>query len=184
MSAAPEGWAGEVLSFWFDEIGEKGWWSHSPEVDALCAERFGALHAAERERPAEAFLDGPEQALAAVILFDQISRNLFRDSAEAFATDGLALAIARGAIARGYDDGMPEAHRQFLYMPFMHSEDLADQERALELFGALGDEDALAFAREHHAIIARFGRFPHRNAVLGRETLPREKEAVEQGGDW
>ncbi len=177
-------WTADLLTFWFDEIGEEGWWSHSPEVDALCAARFGALHEAEKGRPVEAFLDSPGQALAAVLLFDQISRNLFRDSADAFATDGLAIAIARGAIARSYDDAMPETHRQFLYMPFMHSEELADQERSVQLFESLDNEEALDFARKHRDLIARFGRFPHRNAVLCRETLPREKEAVEQGADW
>ncbi|MCA1750172.1 MAG: DUF924 family protein [Parasphingopyxis sp.] len=177
-------WPRAVLEFWFGEIGEQGWWAGSDATDAAIAERFGPLWEEQRDKPAGDFLATPERALAAVILFDQFSRNLFRGTAKAFATDALALEIAKGAIERGYDRDYSEAQRQFLYMPFMHSEKLADQERSLELFEALGDENSLKFAREHRDIIARFGRFPHRNEALGRDTPPAEKEAVEKGKDW
>ena len=176
-------WPRAILDFWFEEIGEDRWWERSEETDAAIAKRFGPLWAAEHDRPADAFLDTPDRALAAVILFDQFSRNLFRHTAKAFATDALALDIAEGAIDRGYDEAYSSDQRSFLYMPFMHSEDLADQERSLELFASLG-EGSHEYARKHHDNIARFGRFPHRNEALGRETLPAEKEAVEQGSGW
>ena len=123
-------------------------------------------------------------ALAAIILFDQFPRNIFRDQARAFATDPLALSIARAALDRGFDEAFVAGARMFFYMPFMHSEALADQERALALFSQPGFETNLGFAKAHHAIIARFGRFPHRNAMLGRETLPEEEEAVREGAQW
>lgn len=177
-------WAQDVLSFWFDEIGEDRWWVRSDETDTTIKARFAALWEAHRHSTASDFLGMPDSALAAVILFDQFPRNLFRHDAKAFATDALARAIASGAIARGYDAGFDTHRRHFLYMPFMHSEDIADQERSLALFEGLGDDFALGFAREHHDLIARFGRFPHRNTALGRETLPQEEAAVKEGADW
>lgn len=177
-------WVQEVLSFWFDEIGPERWWVRSETVDHEIKDRFTDLWAEKRTCEAADFLGSGEESLAAVILFDQFPRNLFRGAARAFATDRLARAIAEGAIARGYDGGMSGHERHFLYMPFMHSEDLPDQRRSLELFEALGDDFALGFARQHHDIIARFGRFPHRNAALGRETRLEEEEAVEEGADW
>ena len=166
------GWARDVLAFWFAR-GPEQWWRAGPELDAEIRERFGDLWQEQRERPPEDFLEAADHALAAVILFDQLPRNMFRGHAEQFATDPLALAIAKGAVERGYDD-MPADRRQFLYMPFQHSEDLADQRRSLLLFGALGDAEQLRYARLHHDVIARFGRFPHRNAILGRK--PRAEE--------
>ncbi len=177
-------WQEAVLDFWFDEIGEQGWWRHSDTTDAMIAERFGDVRASAKGKRAEAFLGSANEALAAVILFDQFSRNLFRGQAEAFATDGLARSIADGAIDRGYDKDMTAERRQFLYMPFMHSEDIGDQDRSLALFKSLDSDGALKYAYDHHELIERFGRFPHRNAALGRETAPEEKEAVEKGSDW
>lgn len=182
MSRAP--WHKAVLDFWFGEIGEKGWWRNSGTIDAAIAERFGDLHASQIQKSAGSFLGSADEALAAVILFDQFSRNLFRGQAEAFAADPLARTIAERAIERGYDTDMADERRQFLYMPFMHSEDIADQRRSLQLFETLGNDDALKYARDHHDLIERFGRFPHRNAALGRETAADEKEAVETGSDW
>lgn len=179
-----EDWAREVLGYWFDEFGPDRWWTRSEETDATIRARFSDLWNAERHRAPKEFLATPESALAAVILFDQFPRNLFRGEARAFSTDRLARAITEGAIACVYDGGMSGHERHFLYMPFMHSENLADQDRAIRLFETLGDEKALKFAREHHAIIARFGRFPHRNAALGRETRAEEKDAVEAGAGW
>ena len=124
-----------------------------------------------------AFLDDPLTALAAVILFDQFPRNMFRGDAEQFATDHLALAIARAAVDRGFDDQLQSKERGFLYMPFEHSESLADQKRSLQLFTALGDDYLLGFAKKHHDVIERFGRFPHRNAILGRAPRPAEVAA-------
>lgn len=140
-------------------------------------ERFLPLWKEQRQRLPADFLGSPKMALAAVILFDQLPRNMFRDHAESFATDLLARGIAEAAVERGYDEDLPPAQRAFLYMPFEHSERLEDQQRSLLLFTALGDEEMLRFARLHHDLIARFGRFPHRNAMLGRQPRPDEQDA-------
>lgn len=183
MTAAPP-WAEEVLAYWLYTIGPDRWWSAGESIDDEITGRFEGLWREQRYRDAAEFLASPRVALAAVILFDQFPRNMFRGQVQAFATDPLARAIAEEAVARGYDEAIDPGPRQFLYMPFMHSEDLADQERSVALFGKLGLEENLKFARMHRDMIARFGRFPHRNEALGRETLPAEKEAVEEGKDW
>ncbi|MCI4591292.1 DUF924 domain-containing protein [Sphingobium sp. BYY-5] len=177
-------WAAALLDFWFNQVGEAGWWGHDPALDQLCAARFEALWAEKRALPPEVFLDRADDALAAVLLFDQMPRNMFRDQSLAFATDALARDVARGAIALGYDIQIGGAGRLFFYMPFQHSEAREDQELSLTLFKGAGDAKSLDFARQHHAIITRFGRFPHRNAALGRETLPEEASAVAEGGHW
>ena len=174
----------EILDFWLKEIGPDRWWTRSDETDAAISARFGVLWEEWRDRMPESFLGSAEEALAGILLFDQFSRNLHRDSAEAFATDPLALAIARGAIDRGLDDQVDPAARAFFYMPFQHSEALADQDRALALFTALGDARSIEFSHKHRDIIARFGRFPHRNAVLGRADRPGEAEAAREGAAW
>ncbi|MBV9931948.1 MAG: DUF924 domain-containing protein [Alphaproteobacteria bacterium] len=166
-------WQGEVLGFWF-ALEPEQWWTRDANLDRRVRERFLPLWAAERENVPAAFLGTCRDALAAVILFDQFPRNMFRDHADQFSTDMLALAVAKGAVERGYDAQVPPGRRPFFYMPFEHSEDLADQERSLLLFTALGDDYLLGFARKHRDIIARFGRFPHRNALLGR--APRADE--------
>ena len=177
-------WAAALLDFWFNQVGETGWYSHDPALDHQCATRFRALWAEKQALAVEAFLDRADDALAAVLLFDQLPRNMFRNSAQAFATDPLARVIARGAIAQGYDIQIGGAGRLFFYMPFMHSEAIEDQQLALTLFEGAGDAASLDFARQHHATIARFGRFPHRNAALGRDTLPEEAAAVASGAQW
>lgn len=177
-------WAAEILDFWFNQLGESGWWNKSDIIDKACRDRFADLWQEKRAEPAEAFLGRADEALAAIILFDQMPRNMFRHQADAFATDALALEIAHGAVARGYDIQIGGNGRLFFYMPFQHSERLEDQETSLKLFEALGQVQPLDFAREHHAIIARFGRFPHRNAALGRDNRPGEAEAIEEGKDW
>jgi uncharacterized protein (DUF924 family) len=169
-------WAQSVLDFWFTEA--KGqWWRGPPELDAEIRARFEALWRAERDSTPGQLLGSAEDALAAVLLFDQFPRNMFRDHADQFSTDPLALAVAKGAVAKGYDDGMTPDQRCFLYLPFEHSEDMADQRQSLLLFTALGDADLLAFARKHYDIIERFGRFPHRNQVLGRKPTAIEAAA-------
>jgi len=187
--AAPQvevdpGWVRAVLNYWLNEVGPQGWFDSTEEEDARCLHLFRALWDAQRDKPAGAFLDDADTALAALVLFDQFPRNMFRGQARAFATDPLAREIARGALEKGYDQEFVEAARPFFYMPFMHSEDLADQDRSVALFSAPGFEFNLKFARAHRDIIARFGRFPHRNAVLGRETLPEEEAAVAEGSAW
>jgi len=177
-------WAAALLDFWFNQVGEEGWYSHDPALDQHCIDRFAVLWSEKRTLPLESFLDRADDALAAVLLFDQLPRNMFRGQAQAFATDPIAREVARGAIALGYDIQIGGAGRLFFYMPFQHSEDLADQELSLSLFEGTGDARSLDFARQHHATIARFGRFPHRNAALGRTTLPAEAAAVAEGSQW
>ena len=169
-------WRRDVLAYWFGLKPEQ-WWKNDPEIDADIKERFKQRWAEERRLPVDSFLGDPLTALAAVILFDQFPRNMFRDDAEQFATDHLALAIAKGAVDRGFDDQLEPQERGFLYMPFEHSESLADQKRSLQLFTALGDDYLLGFAKKHHDVIERFGRFPHRNAILGRAPRPAEVAA-------
>ena len=169
-------WRRDVLTYWFGLKPEQ-WWKSDPAIDEDIRERFKQRWAEERRLPVDSFLDDPLTALAAVILFDQFPRNMFRDHAEQFATDHLALAIAKGAVDRGFDDQLQTQERGFLYLPFEHSESLADQQRSLQLFTALGDDYLLGFAKKHHDVIERFGRFPHRNAMLGRSPRPAEVAA-------
>jgi uncharacterized protein (DUF924 family) len=169
-------WQDEVLGFWFG-LAKEQWWKADPALDAEVRDRFLALWESERENVPEAFLGTARDAIAAIVLFDQFPRNMFRGHADQFSTDPLALAIARGAVERGLDDAMSPVERGFLYMPFQHSEDPADQQRSLALFTALGDDYQLGFAIKHHDVIARFGRFPHRNPILGRAPRPAEIEA-------
>ncbi len=166
-------WRSDVLKFWFG-LDYSQWWNGSAELDHRIRQNFLKLWAEKRQLPAESFLADPLTALAAVILFDQFPRNMFRGTAEQFATDHLALAIAKVAVDKGFDEELPPAERGFLYMPFEHSEQLEDQNRSVLLFTALGDEKMLHFAKLHHDVIQRFGRFPHRNAMLGRQ--PRSDE--------
>ena len=166
-------WQEEVLGFWFG-LEPHQWWKADPNLDETCRGRFLELWEEKRQLPAASFIGSARDAVAAVILFDQFPRNMFRGHAEQFATDALALAIAKGALERGLDDQMSQPERGFLYMPFQHSEELADQKRSVGLFTALGDDYQLGFAKKHHDVIERFGRFPHRNAILGREPRPDE----------
>ena len=169
-------WRADVLKFWFG-LAYDDWWKGDANLDHRIKERFLKLWAEQRQLPADSFLADPLTALAAVILFDQFPRNMFRGHADQFATDHLALAIARAAVDEGFDEQLEPKERGFLYMPFQHSETLADQKRSLLLFTELGDADQLGFARKHHDVIDRFGRFPHRNKVLGRAPRPDEVAA-------
>ncbi|TMJ20357.1 MAG: DUF924 domain-containing protein [Alphaproteobacteria bacterium] len=165
-----------ILDFWF-ALGWDDWWKGGPELDADIRKRFEALREQQRENVPEHFLGSADEALAAVLLFDQFPRNMFRGHADQFSTDPLALAVAKGAVERDYDDGMTSDRRGFLYMPFQHSEDLRDQVRSLLLFTALGNAEQLQYARLHHDMVQRFGRFPHRNAMLGRKPTAMEQAA-------
>ena len=169
-------WRSDVLKFWFGLTYDE-WWKGGAEIDHRIKERFLKRWAEKRQLPADTFLTDPLTALAAVILFDQFPRNMFRGHADQFATDHLALAIAKAAIDKGFDEELEPNERNFLYMPFQHSEDLADQNRSVLLFARLGDEEQLGYAQKHHDVIARFGRFPHRNAILGRAARPDEVAA-------
>jgi uncharacterized protein (DUF924 family) len=171
-------WRADVLKFWF-RLDSGLWWKADPELDHRIRQGFLKLWAEKRELPAETFLDHPLSALAAVILFDQFPRNMFRDHADQFSTDHLALAIAKGAIDAGLDKELEPDERKFLYMPFEHSENLADQNRGVLLFTEIGDDEQIKYAKLHRAVIERFGRFPHRNAMLGRTPRPDEIAAGE-----
>jgi uncharacterized protein (DUF924 family) len=166
-------WRADILKFWFG-LEPTQWWKTNPELDHRIRQGFLKLWAQKRQLPAECFLDQPLSSLAAVILFDQLPRNMFRGHADQFATDHLALAVAKGAVDRGFDDELTIDERCFLYMPFQHSEDLADQKRSVLLFSQLGSDFYLDYAKKHCAIIEKFGRFPHRNAMLGRTPRPEE----------
>ena len=169
-------WPAEILDFWFAQSPD-AWWQGSPEFDIAVSDRFLKLWEEQQQRPIAHFQQSPELALAAIILFDQFPRNMFRGHAQSYATDHMALALAREAVDRGFDDGFDKDRRTFLYMPFEHSEDEADQRRSVGLFTALGDPELIRFARKHLELIERFGRFPHRNPILGRTPRPDEVEA-------
>ncbi len=171
-----EPWVEDLLIFWFG-LEPKQWWKADPRLDSEIRKRFLDLHEEQRENVPPHFLASAREALAAVILFDQLPRNMFRGHADQFMTDPLALAVAKGAIERGYDDQLSKDEKTFLYMPFQHSEVLADQRRGLALFTAVHDDWLLGYAKKHLAIIERFGRFPHRNAMLGRQPRPEEVAA-------
>lgn len=184
MALAIRPWAVDLLHFWFHTLDAKQWFARSDTVDAALRQRFGRLLVALGRRPAREFLSDPLTARAAVLLFDQCPRNLRRGRADAFAFDPLARAIAKGAIARGWDKGLALHERQFLYMPLMHSESADDQISSLRLYARLGNAFILGFARDHAAMVRRFGRFPHRNAVLGRASTAAELHAVASGHAW
>lgn len=174
-----------VYAFWFQGKPDQmnpAWFTKDPAFDAAITDRFATAVAAAASGSADALADHATGAVALCILLDQFPRNMFRGSAQAFATDGKALAIAQGAIARGFDRTLPLAQKMFLYLPYEHSEDPARQADSLRLFGATGDETLIHYAQAHAGIIQRFGRYPHRNAALGRSTTADEAEFLTQPG--
>ncbi|MBA2237791.1 MAG: DUF924 family protein [Lysobacter sp.] len=170
----------DVVAFW-RAAGPDCWFAGSADFDRRC-ERFREAHFAASRCELEDWMHTAEGALALLILLDQIPRNLFRGSAHAYATDPLARREASRAIGLGMDMQTEEALRPFFYLPFQHSEAMLDQARSLELSGSLPGADADRWARHHHGIIERFGRFPHRNAVLGRASTPAEQAYLQAGG--
>ena len=170
----------DVVAFW-RAAGPKKWFEKDAAFDDDIRRRFLALHEAAAAGKLTAWEASAEGALALLILLDQFPRNMFRGQARAFATDPLARAIASRAILNGFDGAFPDM-RGFFYLPFEHSEDLADQQRGLTLYKAAGDADGLKWAGIHADIIRRFGRFPHRNAVLGRVSTPEEQKFLDDGG--
>jgi uncharacterized protein (DUF924 family) len=179
-----DGWQDEVLDFWFMTLESAQWFKKDDAVDAAISERFGALHEEIAQTNNDALLASPKTALAAIIVLDQFSRNMFRGSPKAFATDAKARDIADRIVDAGQDDEMTEDERFFVYMPFMHVEDIAGQEKCVELFEKLGKEDGVKYAKLHRDVIAKFGRFPHRNEVLGRETTAEEQAYLDDGGGF
>jgi uncharacterized protein (DUF924 family) len=167
--------AAAILDFWFGECTPEQHFAKDDALDAEIARRFGELREAVVASGAAGWRDDADSLLAAIVLIDQFGRNLHRGSGEAFAADPLALQLAREGVAKGYDGQLPPARAKFLYMPFMHAEDAGAQAECVRLFEALGDADSLDFARQHRAVIEEFGRFPSRNAALGRESTPAEQ---------
>jgi uncharacterized protein (DUF924 family) len=174
----------EVLDFWLGDLGEEAWYAGGDEIDALCRDRFAEAVVAARDGGLDHWVDGTVGTLAFLILTDQLPRNIHRGTAQAFASDGAALAAARRAVEAGWDMGAPEPERQFFYLPFEHSEDIADQDRCVGLMQERlpANSDNLLHARAHREVIRRFGRFPTRNAALGRESTPEEAEYLAAGG--
>jgi uncharacterized protein (DUF924 family) len=175
----------EVLDFWLGEIGSEGWYAGGDELDGVCRDRFLEVWQAAHGGGLEHWVDGTVASLAYLIVTDQLARNIHRGTALAFATDERARTAARRAVEAGWDMGAPEPERQFFYLPFEHSEDMGDQDRCVvlmtERLPETGAENVL-HAHAHREIIARFGRFPFRNAALGRVSTPEEDAFLAEGG--
>ena len=182
-----------VMDFWFGALGPEGqvdpakkarWWKKSAEFDALCREEFAADLARARSGELRAPQDSARGALAYIVLCDQLSRNMYRDTPDAFATDELALAVTRDLVESGKLDSLSSVEKSFALMPLMHSEDLSVHEISMAEFAKLQKEniDNLSFAERHKAIIERFGRYPHRNSILGRESTPEEVAFLSEPG--
>ncbi len=170
----------DIAAFWRD-VGPKRWFKKDAALDDEIRRRFLAAHEAAAAGKLTGWEQSAEGALALLILLDQFPRNMFRGEVRAFATDPLARTIASRAILSGFDGAIPDMHT-FFYLPFMHSEDMADQQRAIAFYRARNDNDGVSWAERHADIIRKFGRFPHRNAVLGRVTTPEEQAFLDGGG--
>jgi uncharacterized protein (DUF924 family) len=174
-----------VLDFWFGEVPAEKRFAQDEAVDRTIAERFGAMREAVLASGASGWRDDPDTLLAAIVLLDQFSRNIHRGDGEAFAGDAPALGLAKEAIELGWDEALAPERRAFLYMPLMHAEDRETQTTSLACFERLGDDENLFYAREHAEVIARFGRFPSRNAALGRPSTPGEEAYLSRpGAGW
>ena len=172
----------DILSFWFKETDPENWFWKNSAFDAEIRSRSGAVFEAASDGTLKAWEETPEGCAALVIVLDQFSRNLFRDDARAFATDAPALVLTKMAIEQGWLDRIPADRANFLLTPLMHSEDLADQEIGIPLFAKCGGTQKEDYAIRHRDIIARFGRFPHRNEVLGRMSTPEEEPSLTEPG--
>ena len=171
-----------VLRFWFEETTPKQWFAVDAAFDALIAERFGALLQAASQGELAHWRDSIRGRLAEIIVLDQFSRNVYRGTAQAFAQDAQALVLAQEAVAATLDRALPPPQRAFLYLPYMHSESAVNQQQSVQLFDQPGLEDNYRFALHHRDIIERFGRYPHRNAQLGRVSTPEELAFLQQPG--
>jgi uncharacterized protein (DUF924 family) len=170
-----------IVDFW-REAGPKKWFAKDDGFDEEISARFGDIYEQAARGGLDDWRESATGSLALVILLDQFPRNMFRGSPRTYATDEKALAISREALARGDADTVADDVNQFLAVPLMHAEDLAAQDECVAWMGELGDADNLAYARDHRDIVARFGRFPHRNGILGRETTPEEQAFLDEGG--
>jgi uncharacterized protein (DUF924 family) len=173
----------KVTGFW-REAGPGKWFNGGEAFDAECGARLGDLHMAAARRECDHWQDDPDGLVALMVLLDQVPRNIFRGTGHAFATDPLALSLARRGVDAGLDRAVAQDLRVFVYLPFEHSEALADQQRAVALFEALGDPMYLRYAQAHLEVIERFGRFPHRNRALGRDSTPGEQAWLDAGGGF
>ncbi len=174
--------AEDVLYFWFTECGPSAWWTKSNSFDVLIERRFGPVLEQAAAGELAVWRHTDRGRLAEIIVLDQFSRNIFRDSAAAFSCDAMALALSQEAVGQGIGENWPPSRKQFLYMPYMHSESRHIHEQALELFGRPGMEGNLDFELRHKAIIDHFGRYPHRNSVLGRKSTEEELAFLKQPG--
>lgn len=172
----------KILSFWFEEITPGQWWKKDDAFDALLVERFSQLHRQASTGELFEWRISAEGRLAEIIILDQFSRNMFRDTAAAFATDPMSLTLSQEAVACGADKVLTAGQRNFLYMPYMHSESLLIHEKAVELFGKNGNQSTLEFELKHKRIIEQFGRYPHRNKILGRQSSAEEIEFLSGSG--
>lgn len=179
---APAGWVDEVLRFWFGELSREQWFAGGAVLDEQIRSRFLDVHRMVAAAPEDALLSDARTALAAVIVLDQFSRNMFRGTPSAFESDEKALTIAEAMIAKGFADALSRDERLFLYLPLEHHEGADAQARSVELFSALGDPELTKYAQAHKDIIDRFGRFPHRNSILGRPSTPEELEFLKGPG--
>jgi uncharacterized protein (DUF924 family) len=166
--------AQDVLDFWFSESMSGHWFQSTPEIDQAIRDQFEETWLKAAAGELDDWMDSASGCLAMVIILDQFPLNMYRQDGRRYATEQKAVQITRYAIERGFDKELPQAQRAFLFMPLMHSEDIADQNLSLEVFAIPGLEESLKFARHHHLIVERFGRFPHRNEHLGRESTPEE----------
>ena len=171
-----------VLTFWFEELQPAQWWRVDAALDQRIRKQFGALHQAAHAGELAAWREQPQGRLAEIIVLDQFSRNVFRDTPRAFAQDALALALAQELVAGGHDHALDTKQRAFAYMPYMHSESLPIHEQAVKLFDQPGLENNHDFELKHKAIIERFGRYPHRNDILGRPCTVAELVFLEEPG--
>lgn len=171
-----------VLGFWFEELGPKQWFGGGAALDRAIAARFGALHVRAARCELHGWRQDARGRLAEIIVLDQFSRNIYRGRPEAFACDALALGLAQEMVAHGLDAALSSAERSFAYMPYMHSESPCIHEEAERLYAQEGLEYNLDFERQHRAIIERFGRYPHRNAILGRESTAEERAFLDEPG--
>lgn len=174
----------DIITFWFEEITPSDWFKKNSDFDQMLRDRFSTIHTKAKAGELSFWRDTAAGRLAEIIILDQFSRNMFRDMPAAFQTDSQSLTLAQEAIRAGADKQLPPVQRKFLYMPFMHSESLKIQEEGIELFTDLGIEDNLKFMIAHRDVIAKFGRFPHRNAILGRESSAEELDYIQSGGGF
>lgn len=174
--------ANAIINFWFVETKAEQWWKKDPAFDALIKKRFLPLHQQAIRGELEAWRDNALGSLAEIILVDQFSRNIFRNEPQSFAYDPLALCLAQNALRQGFDQALTLEQKAFLYLPFMHSESPHIHERAVKLFQNAGLQENLAFEMRHKKIIDRFGRYPHRNSILGRISTPEELQFLQEEG--